>query len=166
MLRRQQPGPDPAKVIYFDNPDPLDEACTDGIDFLSNQGGLNTGPEDLVTLTLESNGDTVIVNSNDTPPLSAGIGGVQATVLLSRSVIIQEGQTSLAGVPASKVTVTADRMARVIGYIITINTNPPARGITVSREDTTLTIDSPKYQLAGGFAIDLVTEVSATGGSS
>lgn len=173
-LRRQL---DLSNVVYFDDaPYP---ACSNTI-LLMDVGGLSTQLSEPVTITLTTDFETAS-NTNaanawptadDVSALITHPGGEMtrtSAYFLGGIVIYNElPQSNQRQFPAATITVTADRMASVVGYAVDslASTMPSDRGITISRAGTTLTIHLPEYDYGGGaqdskyFSIFLVAAVS------
>jgi hypothetical protein len=178
LLRRRQ-EPDLADTIFFDGPDAPNQACIAGTVLLRDVGGLSPGDEQ-VTVTANTGTPGGIIRSNTgaggqvsvIPALPNGIGLLNPTAYLDNSSVellhfLSKSPQAERSVPAATITVTADRMADVVGYVTTVNTFTPERDILVSLDGTTLTINLGDYNYGTGeeevtefFFISLVKAVS------
>lgn len=173
-MPRQQPHL--ADVTYFEGPDAPDLVCSDTV-LLSDVGGLSSGAAEPVTLTLAIGG-TADTDTGALGILTARVAFLENAAALISNLFIQGGavvvtesllaaDTEAQTVPAATITVTADRIAGVVGYVLGAgDATPLNRDITVRRVATTLIIDLPEFTYPAGtagdnfFSIFLVTAVS------
>jgi hypothetical protein len=144
LVKRQQ-EPDLADTIVFDNPNAPNQACIDTV-LLADVGGLSPNNEQVeVTVDPDTGTDddtessTEVVNDavpasaslpDDLGSLKSGAFLAEGAVLVSQSLV--DSGTSLTTMSAATITIEAEGLAGVVGYIITENTFVPQRLITVS----------------------------------